>query len=162
MNKRGNSVDIRNKFPALLQFLQDQRKIVEYECSEIKCSTNEFNKQKIHLINEGHEINNTDLYMHRDVEDGYSKNRQLPYEQVFQMSGNSFQRCIEHNNSSRHTMQDSNHFKDMDIKTRIQLIKERITGGLIMNCFLCKIKNWILLIHSATLEIRSVLGVVAI
>ena len=31
----------------------------------------------------------------------------------------------------------------------------------IMNGFLCKIKNWMLLIHSATLEIRSVLGVVA-
>ena len=31
-----------------------------------------------------------------------------------------------------------------------------------MNGFLCKIKNWMLLIHSATLEIRSVLGVVAI
>ena len=30
-----------------------------------------------------------------------------------------------------------------------------------MNGFLCKIKNW-MLIHSATLEIRSVLGVVAI
>ena len=29
-----------------------------------------------------------------------------------------------------------------------------------MNGFLCKIKNWMLLIHSATLEIRSVLGVV--
>ena len=27
-----------------------------------------------------------------------------------------------------------------------------------MNGFLCKIKNWMLLIHSATLEIRSVLG----
>ena len=27
-----------------------------------------------------------------------------------------------------------------------------------MNCFLCKIKNWMLLIHSATLEIRSVLN----
>ena len=32
----------------------------------------------------------------------------------------------------------------------------------ILNGFLCKIKNWMLLIHSATLEIRSVLGAVAI
>ena len=38
----------------------------------------------------------------------------------------------------------------------------QLTGELIMNGFLCKIKNWMLLIHSATLEIRSVLGVVAI
>ena len=37
-----------------------------------------------------------------------------------------------------------------------------IDGDLIMNGFLCKIKNWMLLIHSATLEIRLVLGVVAI
>ena len=34
----------------------------------------------------------------------------------------------------------------------------QLTGDLIMNGFLCKIKNWMLLIHSATLEIRSVLG----
>ena len=38
----------------------------------------------------------------------------------------------------------------------------QLAGDLIMNGFLCKIKNWMLLIHSATLEIRSVLGAVAI
>ena len=38
----------------------------------------------------------------------------------------------------------------------------QLTGDLVMNGFLCKIKNWMLLIHSATLEIRSVLGAVAI
>ena len=43
-----------------------------------------------------------------------------------------------------------------------KVLPVQLTGDLIMNGFLCKIKNWMLLIHSATLEIRSVLGVVAI
>ena len=67
MNKRGSSVDIRNKFPALLQFLQDQRKIIEYEYSELRYSTNEINKQRIHMFNEEAKIYNTDFPLHEQT-----------------------------------------------------------------------------------------------
>ena len=51
---------------------------------------------------------------------------------------------------------------DYSLVADAKVLLVQLTGGLIMNCFLYKIKNWVLLIHSATLEIRSVLGVVAI
>ena len=131
VNKRGSSVDIRNKFPALLQFLQDQRKIIEYEYSELRYSTNEINKQRIHMFNEEAKIYNTDFPLHEETECGYLRCQDSTYQQVLHMSNNNFQRCIVHNNSSRHTTKDCNQFKAMDIKTRLQLVKDR------RGCFSC-------------------------
>ena len=101
----GSTVDVSDKFPALMKFLLEQRKIIEYEYSDLRNSNNESYRPKIHYMDEENSY--------------YQENAQ-----VLQMSSN-VQRCIVHNDSSRHTTQECQTFKGMDIQTRIQLVKDR-------------------------------------
>ena len=44
----GSTVDVTDKFPALMKFLLEQRKIIEYEYSDLRNSNNESYRPKIH------------------------------------------------------------------------------------------------------------------
>ena len=94
--KDGSTVDVSDKFPALMKFLLEQCKIIKYEYSEIRYSNNESYRPKIHYMDE--EISY------------YQENAQ-----VFQMSSN-VQRCIVHNDSSRHTTQEFHNLREWMFK----------------------------------------------
>ena len=83
------------------------------------------------MLDEGSKIYNTNSTMHKEVEDRHLRYQDSHDQQVLYMSSNNFQRCILHNNSSSHTTGDCHHFKAMDIKTRLQTVKDR------RGCFSC-------------------------
>ena len=103
VNKEGSKVDLRNKFPSLMHFLLEQRKIIEYEFSDLRSI--EIYKSKVHLINDENEDRE---------EDGA----------VLQVSSYN-QKCLVHENSSSHTTEECRNFMGMDVRTRIQLVRDR-------------------------------------
>ena len=103
VKKEGSKVDLRDKFPSLMHFLLEQKKFIEYECSDLRSGENY--KSKVHYINE----ENKD-----SVED----------EIILQVSSYN-QKCIVHDNSNSHTTEECRNFTGMDVKTRIQLVRDR-------------------------------------
>jgi hypothetical protein len=50
VNRSTSKVEQKNKFPYLLQFLQEQRKIIEYESSELRIGGDHARKGRVHVI----------------------------------------------------------------------------------------------------------------
>jgi hypothetical protein len=50
VNRSTSKVEQKNKFPYLLQFLQEQRKIIEYECSELRIGGDHARNGRVHVI----------------------------------------------------------------------------------------------------------------
>ena len=86
-----------------MHFLLEQRKTIEYEFSDLRSI--EIYKSKVHLINDENEDRE---------EDGA----------VLQVSSYN-QKCLVHENSSSHTTEEFRKFMGMDVRTRIQLVRDR-------------------------------------
>ena len=129
VKKSGSSIDIKDKFPYLLKFLQEQRKVIEYEYSDLRISNAEVSRSGVYLME-----SNDDCHEEQA--------------EVLQFRGTS--RCIFHN-SNGHKTEDCVDFKAMDITSRIQLIREKIccwscmkVGHRVANCrnkAICEVQN---------------------
>ena len=102
-NEYGSTVNMRDKFPALVHFLQEQRKIIDYEFSEIRYGGNEGYKGRVYLIDREENCNQEN-------------------ETVLQMNS-TVQRCLVHSESNTHTTPEC--FKGMDVKGRTEVVKQK-------------------------------------
>lgn len=106
VNKSGSVVEEKNKFPYLLKFLQEQRRIIEYESSDLR-NGSPIRKGRANLIDaEGKFV---DDKMHQ--EDKIRLEDKAP-------------RCLIHN-SNNHITADCRVFHEKTPEEKIQLLKEK-------------------------------------
>lgn len=98
VNKSGSMVDPKDKFPHLLKFLQEQRKIIEYELSELRCG------QKSRR-GEAHMIDSEETVIEENPEEKVS-------------------RCLIHN-SGTHSTDDCRVYQDKTPEEKVRLLKEK-------------------------------------
>ena len=99
VNKSGSVVKSVDKFPYLLNFLQEQRKIIEYELSDLRSGESD-RKGHAHLTEGQEELNNESA-----IEDKAS-------------------RCLIHN-SSTHDTADCRVFQEKSPENKILFVKEK-------------------------------------
>lgn len=100
VNKSDSKVEQKNKFPYLLQFLQEQRKIIEYESSALRVGEDRIRKSRVNLID-----NDGRLTEEKEVAKGVS-------------------RCLVHS-SNGHNTTECRVYQDMAPEAKVQLIKEK-------------------------------------
>ena len=99
VNKTGSVVKSSDKFPHLLKFLQEQRKIIEYESSDLRSGWLD-RKEHVHLNERGETSN----------DEGQEENRAL--------------NCLVHSLST-HSTADCRVFQEKSPEDKIRLVKEK-------------------------------------
>ena len=98
VNKSDSKVEQKNKFPYLLQFLQEQRKIIEYESSALRVGEDRIRKSRVNLID-----SDGRLTEEKEVAKGAS-------------------RCLVHS-SNGHNTAECRVYQDMAPEAKVQLLK---------------------------------------
>ena len=99
VNRSTSKVEQKNKFPYLLQFLQEQRKIIEYESSELRIGGDHARKGRVHVIDRDGKF----------IED---------------KEATKTTRCLVHS-SSTHNTADCRVYQEMTPEGKVQLLKEK-------------------------------------
>ncbi|CAB4039164.1 RNA-directed DNA polymerase from transposon BS, partial [Paramuricea clavata] len=99
VNRSTSKVEQKNKFPYLLQFLQEQRKIIEYEPSELRTGGDHARKGRVHMIDRDGKF----------IED---------------KEATKTTRCLVHS-SSTHNTADCRVYQEMAPEGKVQLLKEK-------------------------------------
>ncbi|CAB4004716.1 Hypothetical predicted protein [Paramuricea clavata] len=102
VNRSTSKVEQKNKFPYLLQFLQEQRKIIEYESSELKTGEDHARKGRVHMIDRDGKF----------IED---------------KEATKTTRCLVHS-SSTHNTADCRVYQEMAPEGKVQLLKDELAG----------------------------------
>ena len=103
VNKSDSKVEQKNKFPYLLKFLQEQRKIIEYESSELRVVEDRVHKGRANLI---------------ETEGKSSEENE----------NTKTTRCLVHS-SSTHNTADCRVYQEMTPERKVQLLKESDLAG---------------------------------
>ncbi|CAB3984062.1 RNA-directed DNA polymerase from transposon BS [Paramuricea clavata] len=99
VNRSASKVEQKNKFPYLLQFLQEQRKIIEYESSELRTGGDHARKGCVHMI---------------DRDGKFIENKEAT----------KTTRCLVHSSSTHYTA-DCRVYQEMAPEGKVQLLKEK-------------------------------------
>ena len=125
VNRDGSCVDVRDKFPALLKFLCEQRKIIEYEFSDLRCNaTDNYNRQRVHHMYEGGGNGNLRNTKFDQVGNNQSNFKRMKFDEKENNNQDEAPKCLVHKNSIKHTTEECTNFKAMDIKTRLQIVRD--------------------------------------